>query len=387
MAFEFILSVLLVLAAAVLVGELFEQFGLPAVAGELLSGLLLGPTATGLVLPSQQTQAASTISLFFIIFSIGFEMDTEMVGRQIRRALPVVATSFAGPLLVALAIAGIMLPFSLREDAAVVLSFAVPSISIISVLVARGGLVEKPSGQLILASVTATDTIAFVMLASLTRSIPNTLTTVGYTSLFVVALVVLDWVMRKKPEKFREMLEKAARRFKREDMPFAALLVVGLLISGLFELIGISYIVGAFFAGLIFHEGLVGRGAFRRVSDTFSRMNNAFFIPLFFGIAGAETVFPIGDLKLIPAISALLAGTLATSYIATRLTLSRTGWLGEKEASVVAATMCGRGAVGIVIASVASASGLIGNSGFAIVIVGTLVSSLVTSVLLRGERL
>jgi Kef-type K+ transport system membrane component KefB len=383
MVFELIFDILVVLAAAVLVGELFEQFGLPAVAGELLSGLILGPTVAGIVTYTSQMEAASTISLFFIIFSIGFEMNTEMLGRHMGKAVLVVGTSFVFPVLVALAVANLLLPFGMYEKIALVLAIAVPSISIISVLVMRGNLLEKQSGQLILASVTAVDMLAFVLLASLTRSIENTFATIVYTAIFVMAIIILDWSIRKKPNMFREILENAAKQFKREDMPFATLLVVGLFVSALFQLIGISYIVGAFFAGLIFHEGLVGRKAFRKVSETFSKMNNGFFIPLFFGVAGVETFFSLAETKFILAISSLLLSTLATSYFFTRFALKKTNWLEEKDAAVVAATMCGRGAVGIAIASIAKASGLMGESAFAIVIIGTLISSLVTSVLLR----
>jgi Kef-type K+ transport system membrane component KefB len=314
-------------------------------------------------------------------------MNTEMVRRQIRRAVFVSSSSFFAPALVAFAVGAVFLrSFGLPEDFVVALAFSVPSISIISVIVVHRGLLDRASGQLILASVTVSDILAFVLLASVTRSLPNTLVTIAYTALFIGAFIVLDWFLRKKPRKFRAMLEQAARYFKREEMPFAALLIVGLLISALFELIGISYIVGAFFAGLIFHEGLIGRVAFRGVTDTLSKMSNAFFIPLFFGLSGAETFFPSQDISYLPVIVILLAGTLGVSYFSTRVLLRRTSVLDDKDARAVSATMCGRGAVGVVIASVANSSGLIGSAGFAIVIVGTVASSIIASFLLREWR-
>jgi Kef-type K+ transport system membrane component KefB len=69
MAFDIITDILVVLAVAVLVGELFDQVGFPSVAGELLSGLVLGPTVLGIVTQSPRRRAVSEISLFFVVLS------------------------------------------------------------------------------------------------------------------------------------------------------------------------------------------------------------------------------------------------------------------------------------------------------------------------------
>ena len=80
---DIIWQILIVLATAAIVGEIFRQFGLPSVAGELLSGLILGPTVLGVVTFNPQIGAISTISLFFIIFLIGLELNTEILRRDI----------------------------------------------------------------------------------------------------------------------------------------------------------------------------------------------------------------------------------------------------------------------------------------------------------------
>ena len=79
MTYEIIIQVLIVLAAAVITGEVFAQLRLPSVAGQLLSGILLGPTVLNIVSTNDEVQAISSIALFFIIFLIGFEMSTETV--------------------------------------------------------------------------------------------------------------------------------------------------------------------------------------------------------------------------------------------------------------------------------------------------------------------
>ncbi|HKT21670.1 MAG TPA: cation:proton antiporter, partial [Nitrososphaerales archaeon] len=143
MAFDIITDVLVVLAVAVLVGELFEQIGLPSVAGELLSGLILGPTVLGVVATSPQTSAISEIALFFVVLLIGFEMNTETVRSRIKPSLVVTGTSFVLPFLILTAAAALILPFGFTANLLVALAIAVPSISIVSVLVMELDLVHK----------------------------------------------------------------------------------------------------------------------------------------------------------------------------------------------------------------------------------------------------
>ena len=64
MLYDIIWQVLVVLTSAVLLGEVFAQFGLPSVAGELLSGLLIGPTVFGIIVSDSQIQAISAIVSF-----------------------------------------------------------------------------------------------------------------------------------------------------------------------------------------------------------------------------------------------------------------------------------------------------------------------------------
>ncbi|MDG7000376.1 MAG: cation:proton antiporter [Nitrososphaerota archaeon] len=87
---------------AAVLGELFEQFGLPSVAGALLSGLLLGPTFLSVETMNSQINAVSTISLFFIVFLIGFQMRTETLSKNLPRASIVTLTSFVIPFAIAI---------------------------------------------------------------------------------------------------------------------------------------------------------------------------------------------------------------------------------------------------------------------------------------------
>lgn len=383
MLYDIILQVLAVLALAVIIGEVFEQFGLPAVAGELLSGLILGPTVLGYVVSNSQIQGISSISLFFIIFMIGFEMRTETVRKNVPKAALVTITSFIIPLILAIALSIAMLPFGLVPNFVVALAIAVPSISIISVIVIQYDLLKQDSGQIILASVAITDIIAFVILAAVSQSIGNTLLTIVYLVIFIIGFAIVDRVLNSKREGFQRFLAKSSSYARREDISYAVLIVVGLLVSYFFQVIGISYIIGAFFAGLILHDELIGREAFGRVSRTFSRMNRAFFIPLFFGFAGAEANFASGDYPFTLAVTAIIIGSIVPGMILTYFGSKAILKVKEGGPRNIAVILGGRGAVGIVIVTVALSDNLIGTREYSLVIVGTLVVSILVPLLLK----
>jgi Na+:H+ antiporter len=378
LALDIITEVLVVLAVAVLVGELFEQVGLPSVAGELLSGLILGPTVLGVVSFSPQTAAISEIALFFVVFLIGFEMTTQIVRSHIAPSLVVSGTSFALPFAILAAAAALLLPFGFTADLLVALAIGVPSISIVSVLVMEWDLVQKQTGQIILSSVTITDIIAFVALAGVSETLGGTISVVVLTAIFLAAFGVVDWQLNSHPGAFRKLLERASAVTKREELSFALLIVGGLLVAVIMQGIGISYILGAFFAGLIIHDGLVGKRAFRTTADTLAKMNRAFFIPVFFGLAGVEAAFPASQAGLLAPLGVMLVASMVPAitftFLAAKSVLKVTEDGGPRQ---IAFILSGRGAVGIVIASVALSMGLIGGTAYSLVVIGTVVVSIV----------
>lgn len=383
----------MVLTPAVIVGELFRQFGLPSVAGELLSGLVLGPTVIGLVRMNAEIDAFSTISLFFIIFLIGFEMNTETLRRHLSRASLLTLTSFVIPLAVSAIIALRVFAFGGVGDFIVALAISVPSISIVSVIVMQYGLLESVVGQTILASVVITDIAAFIFLAAVSQSASNTVLLIIYLIIFIGIYAIVDRILNSKRESFQRVLNTGARYLKSEDISYAILIAAGLLLSLVFQAMGISYILGAFFAGLILHEELIGKEAFGRISRTLGRFNRGFFIPLFFGFAGVQATLVSGygwvfPLALVVVASVGLAVVL-TYFLANNLFRSNADLanMHKDAARQISVILSGRGAVGIIIISVALSYALINNQAYSLVIVATTVISIVTPILLgRGAK-
>ncbi|MDG6998005.1 MAG: cation:proton antiporter [Nitrososphaerota archaeon] len=386
MLYEIIWQVLVVLAVAVLLGEVFERFSLPAVAGELLSGLLLGPMVFGIVISDSETQAISSISLFFIIYLIGLEMKTETLAKHVLKASVISITSFILPLAIVSVLSITLFHFGLVSDLIVALAISVPSISIISVMVMQFDLLKSDSGQIIMASVAITDILAFILLAMLSYSFKQTLMVILYVVIFLVAFVLIDRLVNSKVVTFQNILKVGAASFRREEISFAIIIIVGLLVAEIFQFIGTSFIIGAFFAGLIIHEELIGKEAFGKISRTFTRINSGFFIPLFFGFAGIEAERFVASqyglfLILVVLLIAALGVGIPLTYLVSKHFIKESDSLGTpRQISVI---LAGKGAVGIVIITVALNSGLVDGAAYSIVILGTVLTSIFAPLLIK----
>lgn len=379
-------QVLVILTAAVVVGEFFRQIGVSSVAGELLSGIIVGPSVLGLVKNPAELSPLAFVSLFFIIYQLGFNAKTERLKKYVARGMTVTLSAFLIPFLIVLILARTIYGFGTVEDIVLALAVSVPSISVVSVLVRDSGIEGKESGQIILAGIVIVDVLAFIVLAAVTRTITDTLRIILFTVLFIAAFLALDYFITRNLVGIRSVFRKASRLIKGEELAYAALILTGLIVSELFQVVGIVYVLGAFFAALIVHDEVIGVKLFEKVSRTVTSMNKAFFAPFFFGFAGSEVILSESsyfNIFSIILIALLLVGiSIAFTYFATGRYFHG-NQAGRRSVSLI---MAGKGSVGIIIASVSLDAGIISYEINSLIILATIVGSLVVTLLLRGHR-
>ena len=309
-------------------------------------------------------------------------MRTQMVRGKLFGASLLSVASFLVPLVLTALVALIFFPFGTEANFIIALAISVPSISIVSVLVLQYNLLNTKTGQVILSSVTISDVLAFVILVGIVRPIESTITIVFEIALFIIVFIILDWLLNRKPDAFKQLLARTSSFFRREDFSYVLLIIVGLGVSVIFQSMGLSYILGAFFAGLILHDGLIGRRAFDRISKTLSSINKLFFIPIFFGFAGLEIMLQsIGFVSYVGlavlVVIALSVGISLTYYVSRKVLQAKMQTVSKEIASILG----GRGAIGIAIATIALDEAAINEEGFSLIILATLVMSLVISFL------
>ena len=363
---DIITAMLLLLGVGLVLGQLFEHFRVVAIAGEIIGGILLGPAVFNIVTPDAILYSISEISLFFIMLLLGIEMTVDLLRKPYRRALPLTMTSFVIPAIMMFLLLYFVVRYSLAASVIVSISIGVPSISIISVLVRNYGLLQKDAGLTMLSSVVLSDLIAFLLLSAFlgTRQlIPE----VFIFLIFIIVIFYLDKFITSHSEAIIKAFGRLHATEHGEKIIFGAIIFGGLLVSTIFQSIGITFVLGAFFSGMLISEVVVGKDLLGILTRTLNRMNESFFIPVYFTIAGLSMLIP-GASYVATLLALLLLTGVVASYMNFRMSRklsidisprSTVGFLGA------------RGAVGVVIAGTALSYSLINHEMYSVILFGT----------------
>ncbi len=376
---EIIVAILILLFASTLLGELFARFRLEKIAGQLLSGIILGPIFLHIINPVDVSQIQD-VAIYFIILYIGIEVTTDLFKKGFRKAISFSMTSFIIPLLVISTILIYFFGISPSSSISMAISISVPSISIISVMVMRSNLLRSEVGQIILFSTVISDLIAFVILSIFNAGVKGLSLIIMVIVAFLVIIFILDKIFIDR--KFSLANLKFVSDIGKEEGAFSLILLFSLIVATLFLYVGVSFILGVFFAGVLIRKEILGENIYGKIVDTLNILNNTFFIPLFFSIAGLVTSIPTGIYLNILLIIIVIEMTLPfiTDYI-----ISSKFY--KNDARRIASIFSGRGAVGLLVATLALSYGLINGSEYSIVIISTVILSLYGSIMMRSRQI
>jgi Na+:H+ antiporter len=380
-----LLDLFVLFAAAKVAGELFEAIRQPAVVGELLAGVLVGPHVLGWVRSEGDVLGAvAQLGVIILLFRAGLETrvgDLRRVGRQ------AVAVGVLGEAMGFAAGLGVMLALGYRGNTALFGAAAVvaTSVGIAARVLADLGALQTQVGRTVLGAAVVDDILAIVVVAVLAGAVTGDLSSIAVvlTILEVVAFVAV--VLFAGPKVTRR-LSDLVRLPGLPDSPFLVAVLLTLGLAALSETIGLAAIVGAFLAGLIFE--------FRR-RDVSTQVEPVaeFLVPFFFAVTGS---------RLDPAVLAeppLLGLTAALVVVAVATKLAA-GWLGARrlgsgEALAVGVAMIPRGEVSLIVASLALSLGVFGPDLYGAVVALTVITAVITAPLLapmieragrRGEQ-
>ena len=377
---DIITEVLIILALSILIGEIMESKGFPNVVAAMIVGIILGPAVFNYISPNPVLAGISDISLFFIVLLIGVEVTTELLTKYNKTATSLSVGSFGIPFLLMIAFSVLIYNIQIREAIILSLSISIPSISIVSVLLLRYNLLSREGGMRILASVVISDVLAFLILSSLISTSQIYFKLIAII-IFISLLLLLDRYMRKNAERSKVFFEKLRAKDRGEQLIFAAIIIWGLFVSRIFEELGFTFILGALFSGMIINDVVIGPELIGIIKRTLTRINDSFFIPIFFTIAGLGVVIPpekyYGLLLGMVLITVVIGGFL--NFFTSRIFLT------DLKSRTTMAILGGRGAVGVIIATFALSEGLITNDIYSIAILGTIMVSLIMPPLISKE--
>jgi Kef-type K+ transport system membrane component KefB len=401
-----LLALMLLLSAAHACGYLFARFGQPRVVGEILGGLLLGPTAFGALLPAAQAFAfpaeGSVPAVLDALYQLGLLLLMFGAGAELRSSFQ----PGEGRTVAAVTVAGVVIPFAVglgfvaalpsqeligaaNSRAAFVLVFslaiAVTSIPVISRIMGDLGILDTPFARVVLAVAVIEDVIVYVILAiaiglvaapaghafglpALLRLEPGAAASVAYHAAVTLAFLALARGLGPAfYRRVRRLRYNLVRRGSLIGFQLAFLLAVSVLATGL----GVVPLFGAFVAGLV--VGASGRDGAAEARETIRAFALAFFVPLYFALVGLR-------LDLLHGFSPLF---FALFFAVACLAKAASVWAGarlagetERGARNLAVALNARGGPGIVLASVAFDHAIISQPFYAVLVLLAILTSL-----------
>ena len=375
-----------ILVGAKIAAQISYRVGMPAVFGELLLGLILGPSLLGWLAPNETLQLLADIGVILLMFMAGLETDT-------------LALRQAGKVSMLTAIGGVVLPLvaGLLIGEAVGMEWhhalflgavlTATSVSISAQTLRELGRLRSREGSTILGAAIIDDVLG-VLVFALVMSLSgegNIYWTLGKMILFFpIAWLIGDKVV--------PLLVRWERHLHHREASLALLLGLVLVYAWAAEALGsVATITGAYLLGVVVarhaDEGHI-------VHDGTASLGYGFFIPIFFINIGLQA--QAGGLVAAPLFTsaiiviavgmewhhALFLGAVLTKIVGGGLG-ARLGGFSNRSAFQIGVGMVSRGEVALVIAGAGLAAGLVDANLFSVLVVVTLATTLVTPPLLR----
>jgi Kef-type K+ transport system membrane component KefB len=396
---EHALHLFLLLVVTRLFGEVSERVGQPASMGEIVAGVAIAlVTAAALPLPllvnlaeSPFLEVAAEFGIFFVLLLAGIEMRPREIAEHSGGSLAVALGGVLVPLAGGFALAWAFLPETPLKFAQALLVGVALSISAVPVTVRilmELGLLHTRVGRTVVSAAIFDDVIGLMLLAVMTgviktgagpdlRSMMVLLGQVGAFFAITVAAGLL-------------LYPRIARWVARLRIPaphFSALISMALAFAVLAEALGMDFILGPFVAGLFFDPDAVGEEPYANAKQSVGDVTNGLLAPLFFASIGVRV-----DLGAVAAVPAFLAALLVTAFFGKLIGAgvpARLAGLSSRESVAVGVAMSGRGAVELVIASIALEAGLFNQADpivanlFSALVIMAVITTLITPIGLR----
>jgi Kef-type K+ transport system membrane component KefB len=389
----FFTNLLLLLVSARIFGEIFERFKQPAMIGEIIAGIILGPSLINLIHRTEDIKVISELGVFLLVVIAGLEINIDDILKSLKgRNIIISILAFFVPIFSGIAI-GYFFHQDIMTTVFIGLCVAITALPVSIRILMDLGKINSEVGQKIISVAIFDDVLALTILGVLlnikdtdmsTDSIIKAGTISGLKLLIFIGLMSLAYYLIKKLVERGNYLENSLNRLlsflKGREPLFAIFFVFVLLFSTFTESLGLHFIVGAFFASMLVSDKLIGKTNLLTIEKTTTNMAMGFLAPIFFAGIGLEFNFSsIGNIALLVCIilvsysSKIIGGYLGGRFAGLKNNTSITLGIG----------LNARGIMELVIANIAYKNGLINTEVFSILVIMGILTTLTTPILLK----
>ncbi|MGV3010890.1 cation:proton antiporter [Streptococcus thoraltensis] len=367
-----LLEIVIILVASLLAGAVSSRLNIPAVVGQLLIGIVIGPPILGLVHNGEILHFLSELGVILLMFMAGLEADFSLLKKYLKPSLLVAITGVVVPLVVFYFLTQAM-HFKVSQSVFYGLVFAATSISITVEVLQEYDKVSTDIGAIIIGAAVADDIIAVLLLSFFVSSQGSTENIsiqlikqlLFFVFLWLAIKILIPWLVRR--------LEVLASK----NLMFYVALILCFSLSWLADQVGMSSIIGSFFAGLAIGQTKQGHNVMKRVTS----FGYSFFIPIFF----ASIAFPLRFTGLLEHLSMIISFTILV--VLTKLIpgylVGRGFKFPKMESITIGGGMVSRGEMALIIIGVGQAAHIIGNRVYSELVIITIASTVIAPFILK----
>lgn len=395
----FLIQLALLIGVARLLGGLMKRIGQPSVVGELLAGVLLGPSLFGNVAPDAYEWVfgvevvtsvifgLSWLGVIMLLVVIGFETDLAIIARFRKAALSVSAGALLVPLGVVSALAFVVPASFIGEDVEVgvfagflALALSVSALPVVAKILQDLGYLRRNFGQITLAAGMTMDAVGWLLLAALSGIAQDGFDPVLLAQSFGGLIVFLGLLLTVG----RWALDALMRRIMAQGSSVTAALTISLvaaLTGGLItQFLRLEAILGAFIVGILL---ATLRHQLPQVEQVLETTTAAIFAPIFFAFSGLRV-----DVGLLNSATAIgwtigLTAVAVLAKVAGTMLGGRLAGVRGREALALGSGLSALGAMGIVVAIVGLNLGVLSETGYTVIVLVAIVTSMLAPQLLK----
>lgn len=369
----FIVQLVLIIIAAKFAGALSVRFGQPSVLGEIIAGILLGPSVFGLIEATDTLSTFSTIGVILLMFIAGIETD---LGEFKRSGKSAVFVGFGGiifPLFLGY-LAGILMDLTNLQSWFLGVMLAATSVSISVQALKEMNQLKSPEGTTVLGAAVIDDVVVMIILAflisfagggdvSLTGLV--IMKVLFFAAAILIAWKVVPWAMKK------------MTTLPVSEMVVSTALIICFVYAFAAEYMGVANIIGAYIAGIAVGLTKYKEEVFKKVET----ISYSIFVPVFFAYIGISAQFTgiVENLGMIIMLSIL---AILTKFVGAGAGAKLSGFNWNSSMGIGSA-MVSRGEVALIVASIGLASNLVTQNLYATIIVVVIVTTVVTPPMMK----
>ena len=389
----FFANLLILLVLARLFGEIMERFKQPAMIGEILAGVLLGPTLLNFIHRTEELKVISELGVFLLVIIAGLKIHLDEIIKSMKgRNIVISISAFFIPL-----VSGYFVGNYFGQDVMstifIGLCVAITALPVSIRILMDLGKLNSPVGQKIISVAIFDDVIALTILGILLdlKDVEPTFANISQATVFtvlkLVVFLIIIGVTYKLIQKFAQkenfienQLNTILTFLKGKESLFAVFFVFILIFATMTESIGLHFIIGAFFASMLISKDLVGEKHLETFHNTTNSMAMGFLAPIFFAGIGLE--FQFSSIQNYPLLFAIIGVSFLSKIIGGYIG-GRFARLNHKVSLALGIGLNARGIMELVIANIAYKAGIINTEIFSMLVIMGLITTLSTPFLLK----